>query len=177
MPQGRNKALPMETREFPDYVYREYPKMLGDRQGCEKDDPTRHVIAESAEHEKQLREQHSHLPPFVAPPTSMAMSDFRENMLELQRLRDENRRLKLAAGEVVTDEQPRTVEARPVEAPDRGPPGTSAELLAAGEHPKGDPWADQPENAIAAPVNPSIKPAGASPPSIKPQNKLSGGKR
>lgn len=167
---SRNKALPMETREFPEYSFNEYPKMLGKREGVEKDDPTYHVIANDAAHEKKLRDELPYLPVYIPPPSSMPMSDFRENMLELARLRDENAKLRAERGDnVVIDDSAKQPEPAPraVETPDPVP-ATDARALAAGEDPNGDPWTKLPENEI---------PAKAPPPSIKPASNKLGNKR
>lgn len=171
----RNKALPMETREFPPYVYREFPKMLGNVGS--KEEPN-WIVADNAQHEQALRDKYPNLPPWVPPAASFSQADIKAIQEELVKLRAENARLK-AGGDVVADvntELPRA----PRPAPSVPVTGGDAELnsdalreaelakLAANEHPDGDPWAAQPENADpAATKPPSIKDRGRAPPSNK----------
>lgn len=173
----RNKALPVETREFPPYTYREFPKMLGNVGS--KEEPN-WIVADNAQHEQALRDKYPDLPPWVAPAASFSQADIRTIQEELVKLRRENALLK-AGGAVVPDDI--KVETELPRAPRPSVPRTGdggdvnsdalreAELakLAANEHPDGDPWAAQPENANPAEnaKPPSIKDRGRAPPPNK----------
>lgn len=183
MPRGRNKAIPPRRRDYPEYTYVEYPKIIG-----KHPDTGDSLRADSKAHEAELRRQFPGLPAWIPPPTSLSMKDMRSLVEERDSLRAEVARLKAMGVEVaLPDNVLQSKEAdEQADAPQSGEdapshqatPGTAAELVAAGEHPAGDPWADQPENADPATSAkpPSIKDRGRTPP---PSNKLaaSGGRR
>lgn len=89
---GRNRAIPVDPRVFPEYEYNEYPKMLLKVPKGAPDGSDLLVIAENKKHEQELRDEYAakgiEIPAFrsTAPITAM---DFHTAQDQIQALKAE----------------------------------------------------------------------------------------